>query len=472
MKNTIKKFIATASIAAIALCPAATLASNYSFNASAASLITYAYDPATNSNCITVNQSMITVTRSQYSVANKTLSNLAVSSNKLTGKATNMVSLDKGDITLTVKATSGLTKAKLESMKLYLTFDNINGATGSQRTLEPASVTSLSGNRFQVKYTTVCLGTSFNFTTSALSGVSGLSITEGKFVGDPNSTNYWKIEAKATGGESLYIRIRKGINTSKINAWAKDLCTYVNSLKDVTGVTRGTVYMCFDDPFSSSYAYSANFYVDTTWKKNAYTGFCTDATTNYIASANENTHFINWGVMHELAHSYGCYTEKTNFQYKYGYHDEVFTNVRGLTAIQNCKNLQDMTVIDTTGGTYANIYDKRHPASSDVIFYMGKSLVNLGNQYGFDKLDVFFKAETDYDYNCTENKTAAQKLKSDLGLSISATNTNYLKFVNGLRKVYKLCWNNGNGFDQYAFMSFVNQHFSEVDIPAFVSTQL
>lgn len=369
--------------------------------------------------------------------------------------------LDRAAISIAVTADSGLSAEKLQNINIY--FDQkLNGADCTPRNLFPSEVVKISENEYEIHYNLVTYGTEFTLTSAYFSGVENLAVARCNYIS--NSSDYVKAQAKTPDGENIFVSVRNNINESAFSEWLKTITMYINSLKDVTGFSRGTMYMLMDDSTSNN-AYSANYKLDVKEEINGFTSFSVSATNEALEFMDTNPHGITWCILHELSHSYACHTANNTFDTNYNYHDEVHTNVRGITAIQNCDNIRDMLIYDGGAvGTYNDIYSKRTPDSNDFIFYMAKKTVQIGNEYGWNKLKFFLSADTDFSdydhsYNCENNLVAAEVLKNHLDLDVSVTNPEYLKFVNVLHRLYMLCWDHPT-FDKEAFEKFIDTKYN------------
>ncbi len=369
--------------------------------------------------------------------------------------------LDRVVLAIGVTADSGLTTEKLQNINIYLD-QTLNGADCAQRKLFPSEIVEISENEYEIQYNIVSYGTDFSITSAYFSEVENLAVSHFSYI--PVSGGYVKAQAKTPDGENLFVSVRKDINEKIFCEWLKSITMYINSLKDVTGFSRGTMYMFMDDAECVN-PYSANYKLDQKEEINGFTTFSLSATDEVLDFMETNPHSITWCILHELSHSYACHIANNSFDTNYNYHDEVHTNVRGITALQNCDNLHDMLILDGEAvGTYNDIYSKRNPDSNDFLFYMAKKTAEIGTKYGWNKLKFFLSADThfsDYDhsYNCENNLAAADVLKNYLNLDVSVTNPEYLKFVNVLHRLYMLCWDHPE-FNAEAFEKFIATEYN------------
>lgn len=380
------------------------------------------------------------------------------------GNPTSCEMLDRISLTIKVEAASGLSESRLGSISLYV-HHSLNGAECPVRIISPASVNKISDTQYELRYNFITYGTELWFETSYFSGVTDFSASYCNFRSE--SYDYLKAEATTPDGENLFVCIPANVDRTSLQKWMKNIVMYINSLSDVTGFSRGTMYMLFNDAECPT-AHSANYKLDSKKEINGFTVFGLHTTEETLAVMAEEKNAISWCVMHELSHSYACHTANNTFDTNYNYHDEVHTNVRGITAIFNCENIRNIDIWESGAtGKYNTIYNQRTPDENDFVFYMAKKLVNIGEIYGWKRLEFFFSADTansDYNhsYSCETNLHAATVLKDYLDLDVTVTNPDYLKFVNVLHRLYLLCWDHPE-FEEEAFKHFVSVEFNSGD---------
>ncbi len=416
--------------------------------------------PTDDQTAVIVNESLIEFDFAPYKQFDRTI-DISTENNIVTGEKTSCEMLDRVTVTLGVQAASGLSNNRLEAINLYV-YHTLNGADCPVRSILPSSIVKISDTNYEINYDFITYGTDLRFETAYFSGVTDFSASYCRFEG--KGSDYLKAQAITPDGENLFLSIRNTVDEFSLKKWMKNITMYINSLSDVTGFSRGTMYMLFDDPECPT-ANSANYRLDSKKEINGFTAFGITATDETISVMEENQNAITWCVMHELSHSYACHMANNTFDTNYNYHDEVHTNVRGITAICNCENIRDITIWDNGAtGSYRTIYAQRTPNSNDFLFYMAKKMVNIGEEYGWNKLEFFFSADTamaayDHSYSCETNLEAAAVLKAYLNLDVTVTNPEYLKFVNVLHRLYMLCWDHPT-FDAEAFKQFVAVKFN------------
>ncbi|MBR6624068.1 MAG: hypothetical protein IKK91_09290 [Ruminococcus sp.] len=455
--------------------PKLNLASINPISASAAAFISDTdYNDALN-----IDESQITVTTKAYKNAGKQIPhnvNEYLNDDKKTEKKIEcnskiVVSLfERATITVNVSGSAISSRGvnTINNMELTVTY-YIDGGS-NHVTYKPSKVSQLSDTSYNVEYEVITRGDSFTYSTSnVIYGISNVSCNYAAYAG--HGSGYKRVDVKTPGGENLIICTRNDsrISTSELKAWAKRLCMLSNSLSQMTGVKLDNVYILFDDT-EGEYGYSANWYIKDGAPDNGYIAFNKDATTEILNSVSTGKNEMVWCLMHELAHSYAIHTDPSTFYENYGmlrnniYFDEFVTNMRALTAIQNCDNLRSMNINYTDKnivGKYDKIFKLINPPVSDPIFNYALKLSNIANTYGWDKLEKYFAATSDYSYDSPENISAAAAINEICGTSISTSNNDdFLKFVNSLRKIYKLSWSHTT-FDKNSFKEFVKQWFGK-----------
>ncbi len=453
-KRLIKKFVSVAASAVIAVSAVPIYRISPVF--AAESFVSMNVD----NTKIVIDENQIETSIVPYEFAEKNICT-SISENIISGEKIDCEMLDRITITLGISAISGLSTDRLKNINLYVNH-TLNGADCSVRDILPANIMQISDTEYEIRYDFITYGTDLSFKTAYFSGTESLAVTHCTYTS--NGSDYVKAQAKTPDGENLFVSIRNNIDERNFSIWMKNITMYINSLKDVTGFSRGTMYLLFDDHECGT-AHSANYKLDTQKEINGFTVFSISATDELLDVMNTNAKGITWCVMHELSHSYACHTANNTFDTNYNYHDEVHTNVRGITAIQNCQNLQNIRIYDNgASGTYNTIYSQRTPDENDFLFYMAKKMVLIGDKYGWNKLRFFFSADTassDYDhsYSCETNLQAAAILKDYLNLDVTVTNPEYLKFVNVLHRLYMLCWDHPT-FDAESFKQYISTEYN------------
>ena len=416
--------------------------------------------PSNDQSAITIDETKIDLRITPYEQMNSPIA-VSTENNIVKGAVTPCEMLDRVSLSLVVEASAGLSHSRLSSINLYV-YHTLNGAECPVRIILPSSVVKKSNTKYEIIYDFITYGTDMRFETAYFSGVNDFAASYCNLIS--NSSDYIKAEAITPDGENLFVSIPDKVDTAALKKWLNNITVYINSLSDVTGFSRGTMYMLFNDAECAT-AHSANYKLDSKKQINGFTVFGLNTTEEAISVMESERNAITWCVMHELSHSYACHTANNTFDTNYNYHDEVHTNVRGITAIFNCENIRDITIWENGDkGTYNTIYNLKTPDANDFVYYMAKKMVNIGEKYGWNKLEFFFSADTthsDYDhsYSCDTNLHAASVLKDYLGLDVSETNPEYLKFVNVLHRLYMLCWDHPS-FEDASFKKFIDVEFN------------
>lgn len=288
-----------------------------------------------------------------------------------------------------------------------------------------------------------------------------------------NSFDYYRIMATPPTGEKIYAVMPKKdangsyLNQDKIARWSKDLCLLANSLKELTGSSMDTIFIIPNDYTpkpAEVFACSSNY----TWDKigassnnmNDKYDLITLGTgaikleRDMIKSINtsSSTGAINKYLTHEMGHAYANFSGD-NFGPDFNYSciearakeglataDENYTNVRALTAMNNCTNLKNYKIKDNAKLlSIASVYDS---GDTTFTFYFNQVLIK---KIGFDRLEKFYSGAS-VRWNSDTNIKFANYLAGSTGLYpynipiITASNANqyknYLMFVNGLRGLY------------------------------------
>ena len=389
--------------------------------------------------------------------------------------------LDRRVFSVRVVKESGFTKAehnKLTNMTLTVTY-YIKGRQ-NKKTYKPtvpeykAGVTS-----YDVSFNNIITrGESYTFETSAIS-ISGAMCNYAANAPAKGNDKYYMVTATSNGENIVAsIKYNSAIKYEYLTNWAKRICMYANSLSETTGITLDTLYICLDYP-DPLLAFSYNGDMNSKCDLLGFVGLRSDISSTELNRMAIGNNEITWCMLHEIAHSYALCVKNPRFINNYGPggDDDFYCNARGITAIQNCDNLRSTKIYhsDRAIATYDQILDQifrvnSYPlysnggVNSDGVYYTyARKLVNIGKKYGWDKLENFFAATSDYNYNSTENKNAAKAVNALIGKSYSSEG--YLRTVNAFRKLYKTSWY--QSFNYYAFQSFVK---SEVGVDLIKAT--
>lgn len=438
-----------------------------------------------NTSSIYINDALIIVKKTSFSAVSKTFST-SVSNGVIKSTANVPVPiLDSGTLTIKITGT-GLTKAKLEAMSLTTTgtYGNYTSCPKTWNTVSqpaPPTVTKLSDTSYSVAFRINSYGTTLGFNTTALSGVSNLKVTSASYNSVSDSKNYYLLTADAPNGyDDLYIRIRRdnSVLDHQYRSWAKRLCVYANSLSYMTGIKHTANFLNYDDNINAGYGGSSNHMIDSTGKKFGFVGFNSDcAAMEKTIMKNDTKEILTWTSLHEISHTYAFSTDSNSFHKNYVYHDEALTNVRGLTALQNCENLNNSYLMfDGADQSIAKCQDALNKYNSIVpnqYFEFGLKMQNIAKKYNQRILEQFFgvsntNVKKDLRFDSANNKNAAAVVNRLTGKNLS--NDAYLKFVNNLRALYMISWN--QKYDPYAFESFLTENFGKDFLKNYINFEI
>lgn len=301
-------------------------------------------------------------------------------------------------------------------------------------------------------------------------------------------SDYWQVDVICPG-DDLLINIPKKstdadgynheINPYNIKVWAVNHALMANSLKELTGYSNNTLTLDFYNKDVGYYAATNSSYNNPATIK-----FGTEHSKveiDLIKNIQNNNNIFRFCTIHEFGHAYK-FAKNNSFYNSYYFDtskgvvhngDEFFTNVRSLTAMQNCSDISRFLIQETNTDktpntletrTFGEIYNLRHPKTDDYIYYFAKGLVSIGN---WDTLETFYSGtntiDGSYAYDSDINKKYADALKQYTGFTPStARNKDYLRFVNGLRHLYLISWcgNRSNNGNTNSFVYFVDQIFT------------
>ena len=479
----LKKTIAALSIAALTICPAVTQFST-PMTANAASFVTY-HNGSNKDVKFDVDQIVTTIDtfkNGPISISKK----LNNPKTQITGTASKVLPLDRQTITVTLNVLQTNVDSMKEKTRLTVV-NKIDGCTATHGNIKPVSCVQ-SGksrgnhNEYTLTFDIVTHGDSYDYTISGFGKADSLTSVSAK----STANNYYKVTVD-TPGDDLYISMPKaGLTSSQINTWARNHAILANSLKDLTGSSTKTLFVLFDAK-GSHYAWSASYGWENTKTKtndkysiiNLGNGTIDDpgATEKEISLIKENSNAFNYATIHEMGHAYN-YMSGNKFQSLFGYEtnhdyslraDENYTNVRALTAIENCINIRNYNIKEENRETkkvenckYSDLHYMNHPVVTNYNFYSEKGMVSLGN---WEALEQFYRADSADDFSSNRNKSAASALMRKTGFNISSTNIKYkeyLKYVNALRHLYILTWCGGSPsrYSDNNFIYFVDQTFT------------
>jgi len=259
-----------------------------------------------------------------------------------------------------------------------------------------------------------------------------------------------------------------GFTTEETKNYMKMLCRYVNSLSDITGIKRKDVYVMFDElngcpgeypnecPCMTIGTISSDDSVPLVLMPRSYS---TTAFKNTVKNCQ-----LDWGMMHELSHCYSFATDNKHFASAYNYTgDDVSTNVRGVTALQNCSQLRSTYVVkgSTNVGNYTTaLINATYSFEGERPFY---EVINVfgkyAKKYGWVSLEKLYGG--DFDSPNIINGVvygAIESLKYDknskyYNKDIKFTSADTYRFINNLYYLSKNA--SGYGKSKEQFKSFI-----------------
>lgn len=144
-------------------------------------------------------------------------------------------------------------------------------------------------------------------------------------------------------GEKVHVQIdlqNSGISSAQYNKWLSMLVRFVNSVSDITGIQHKNIYVMFNEEMSST-PNCDHFVISGDGES-----VVVKMSPNYPINDTIKACQLDWGLMHELAHCYSFKTSNKTFAQAFNYNlDDVHTNVRAVTAMQNCSQLRSIEVV-------------------------------------------------------------------------------------------------------------------------------
>lgn len=412
-----------------------------------------------NNGALNIDESQIKVSSRSYYNTGASFS-MVVSDNVIQTKNSEnyLPILDRRKITIRVTGTESPSDIldRLTNIDLNATF-SYEGKTGFSRAFSNPQVSyygMVNGRKcYELTYELMSYGSKFSFNLDKINFMGTLSCVYADMSPMNNGISY-TIYTVDSPGEDVIISLRNdsSIPYKNIEAWGKRLCLLANSLSQMTGVKRDQLFVAYDVPDVGLRASETAYIHSDQSSRNAIAVTNAEFTDYDLKRLRSDKNELVWGLIHEISHCYCCKSSSHfNDHYNFvanGLWDDYVTNLRGLTAMQNCDNLRQTSVYYEPDGSsksycfrYNSITDNLH--SSDLRYqFMQKMGVlankKYGNQTGWEKLEEYFAAKTDYNCKTTENKRVAKAVNELLGTNYSLYDENYLMFVNSFRTLYLL----------------------------------
>lgn len=420
----------------------------------------------------------------------------------------------------------GIDENSANKLVLYSTSSyNANNTTEKFAPIpsNPTSVEKISNDRYTITYNFESFGDTLTLETSPVSDIKSVRCVLKE---DPN---FLSVQIRAPQGYDSFVATvpkKSGVTNSAIKNWARNNCLFLNSLSDITGIKKNTVFVEFYGG-----GYCNNNKLDTSfYDKYSFVSLDTNATNaiiSYWKSWNENQPPVMiQEELHEYAHVYSLDYEKytsestsppgydseiysynnekyrrNNFSNFYNMNaDDIFTNVRGITAIQHCYNLRNKLYLSSTNKKgEAHTYCKYDTFLQEYLEYIDtthrnwREAENVVNDYrahwfnatiakitvernAWEPLKLFFKGEapskiTDDVYKdfgiylFGNNSTKFKGINWDLSDKISypsdiVRSEEKVKLVNTTYKLWQL-FNYESEPNKYAFEAFLNNYFDK-----------
>ncbi|MBQ6180960.1 MAG: hypothetical protein IJK31_04655 [Ruminococcus sp.] len=291
---------------------------------------------------------------------------------------------------------------------------------------------------------------------------------------------YSMCSAKLPGGEGVYVTMNTDDITPEEQAdFMRMLCRYVNSLADITNIHHDDIYIMFDEkyaecPCCDHAIMSYDFSTATVMMPVGYNEHCFKDTVK--------NRQLDWGLMHEISHCYAFTGYETEFAKAYNFSlDDVHTNIRAITSMQNCLQLRSNNIVKNGVdlGDYTTALINAQPEFDaekgfyDVINAYGRYA--SGVQNGWNILEKLFSGEYESPYLTNDvvysaldtiNSSENYRYGFDDGehTQILFKSADTYRFINSM---YYLCKNAGNA--NYRFNSFICDYMGADEFAGFIN---
>lgn len=265
----------------------------------------------------------------------------------------NSLMMRKVDISTTVEVKNISEDEIRDKVRLFVQF-TFNGQKGNDnKLLTKPDFLSIEKTKNLNEYiftakNVPCLGDEVNF------GIKHNNINEvqnivsvSNFQIKSSDDGFRKYDVNCTLGENLHIIMNYDCNESNIEKWLKTISRYINSLSDITGIKHKDIYiveyadsLCETGSMNQwiipSETITPSVLLPSERLKSDNWGKCFQ---HMQASINDCPNSIHLMYLHEISH---CYSIGEKFSEIFGANlDDGNVNVRGITAMQNCKELND-----------------------------------------------------------------------------------------------------------------------------------
>lgn len=409
---------------------------------------------------INIDESQIQVDITQGSGVNGTSLDAVVDVKRVKSNGTIQVPLlSRINLTMEISA-DGLTEEMISNMYLNVTATNNDSDladsttnTYSKKTYSYTEPTEFEPfGTYTVTFHFTAYGTDLAFYTNSLSDVADLQFHGGAVV--TSLSGFYMINVD-TPLEDVMMRvpIRSGISNEEYITWATRVAVYINSICELTNFRHNRYLIVMNDEAIDSFGL---------YRYHGIISYNQKGSDEILAYITNSENKLSWAEMHEIGHAHGY---ETNFKEWYHYFnsgygaDEMQTNVRGITAIQNCDNLQDTElVISNIALPYDRIMTEfLEIKNGDALVPMAAYIVNVAYENGWEFLEEFFKYETAYlpeDYPAVIDEFKAYSERA-----FKADATAYQKYAMAMYALYDLAKKNNNISAEDSFSEYLDRYF-------------
>lgn len=310
-----------------------------------------------------------------------------------------------------------------------------NGETGNERNLRTETdclkIEKLNENSANGMITyrlteknVPCFGDKANFGIKTVETDSRIDFNISYFHIVSTDSRMDKYDVYCDNGENLHITMKYNFfSDDERETWLRTMSRLVNSLSDITGVRRKDIYifeyadaLC-DNPCKYEGMIPGGVYPAVMVPSDKYEETCMDVQ-NSIYVHPDSIHLL---YLHELSH---CYAVGKNFDSTFSCNlDDGNTNIRGITAMQNCEQLgssilyADNVTKESELGNYTvaarNLADTK--CNETVNFRIINTFANYiekYNDYGWALLEKYFEGG-DTIFNANLYSSDVQKIIID-----------------------------------------------------------
>ena len=268
----------------------------------------------------------------------------------------------------------------------------------------------------------------------------------------------------------LAIEKSKDFSDAKYHEWLCSLGRYISSLSDISDIKYDDIYISFDDPTVSQPTSCCDYIRNEDGQKVGILIKFQPQTSGYHCEQIMLDR-LDWGILHEISHAYSHLNDNNKCYEAFNtIGDEGLVNVRAITALQNCSELENLNIcingIEIGSSQHAlknsadvcsyylnslfdqlYIYDKYANSFKDGWATIEKIILGIDGEMSIDALNgaiQFINESGNYNYSKYGNN------------SISFTSRDTIRFINVL---YAMCKNHPEyGTSQKDFKNFLNDY--------------